>query len=57
MWLYECPYTGGSLNVRVLYFHAYVHHSLTYDSPLNVFVSLNGDTGDVYSGKCICVSG
>lgn len=57
VWLYECPSTGDSLNLRVLYFRTYVHHSLTCNSPLNVFVSLNGDTGDMYSRKCTCVSG
>lgn len=57
VWVYECPSTGDSLNLRVLYFRAYVHHSLTCESPLQVFVSLNGNTGDVYSAKCTCVSG
>ena len=53
---YECPSTDSSLNSRVLYFCANIHHSLTCDFPLNVFVSLNGDIGDVYSAKCTCVS-
>ena len=56
VWVYECPRTSN-LNLRVLYFRAYVHHSLTCDSPLEVYVSINGDNGDVYSGKCSCVSG
>ena len=34
VWLHECPPIGGSLNLRVLYFRAYVHHSLTCNSPL-----------------------
>lgn len=43
--------------LRVLYFRVYVHHSLTCESPLEVFVCVNGDNGDVYSAKCTCVSG
>ena len=39
--------------LRVLYFRAFVYHSLTCDPPLEVFVVLNGDTGDVYLGKLI----
>lgn len=56
VWVHECPRTS-SLNLRVLYFRAYVYHSLTCDSPLEVYISINGDNGDVYSGKCSCVSG
>ena len=56
VWVYECPRTSN-LNLRVLYFRAYVYHSLTCDSPLEVYISINGDNGDVYSGKCTCVSG
>ena len=56
VWVYECPRTSN-LNLRVLYFRGYVHHSLTCDSPLEVYISINGDNGDVYSGKCSCVSG
>ena len=56
VWVFECPRTSN-LNLRVLYFRAYVHHSLTCDSPLEVYISINGDNGDVYSGKCSCVSG
>ena len=29
----------------------------TTDTPYEVFVSLNGDNGDVYAGQCVCVSG
>ena len=54
VWVYECP---GTAQLRVLYFRAFVYHSLTCDSPLEVFVALNGDTGDVYSAQCSCVSG
>ena len=56
VWVYECPRTS-SLNLRVLYFRADVYHSLRCDSPLEVYVSINGDNRDVYSGKCSCVSG
>ena len=35
--LHECPSTGGSFNLKVLYFRACVHHSVICDSPLNVF--------------------
>ena len=56
VWVYECPNTND-LNLRVLYFRAYVHHSLTCDTPLEVYVSINADNGDVYSGKCSCVAG
>ena len=56
VWVFECPRISN-LNLRVLYFRAYVHHSLTCDSPLEVYISINGDNGDVYSGKCSCVSG
>ena len=57
VWVHEFPPSEDPLHLRVLYFHAYVHHSLTYESPLEVFVCLNGDNGDVYSAKCTCVSG
>ena len=43
--------------LRMLYFHAYVHHLLTCDAPLETYVALNGDSGDVYSAQCTCVSG
>ena len=56
VWVYECPRVSD-IALRVLYFRAFVYHSLTCDSPLEVFVSLNGDTGDVYSAQCSCVSG
>ena len=57
VWMHECQPTTGNVVLRVLYFRAYVHHSFTCESPLLVFVSINGDTGDVYSAKCNCVSG
>ena len=57
VWMHECEPTTGNVVLRVLYFRAYVHHSFTCESPLSVFISINGDTGDVYSAKCNCVSG
>ena len=59
VWMHKClpAMTASNVILRVLYFRAYVHHSFTCESPLLVFVSLNGDTGDVYSAKCNCVSG
>ena len=64
VWVYECPTPPSNDDatlptppLRVLYFCAHVHHSLTCESPLEVFVSLNGVAGDVYSAKCTCVSG
>ena len=56
VWVHKFPpISEGSL--RILYFRAYVHHSLTCDAPLETFVALNGDNGDVYSAQCTCVSG
>ena len=52
VWVYECPCVND-MALRVLYFRAFVYHSLTCDSPLEVFVALNGDTGDVYSAQCV----
>lgn len=56
VWLYQCP-VNNDLNLRVLYFTAYVYHSLSCEAPLKVYVAINGDNGDVYAGKCSCVSG
>ena len=56
VWVFQCP-CENQLNLRVLYFRAFVYHSFTTDTPYEVFVSLNGDNGDVYAGKCACVSG
>ena len=39
---YHCSCTND-LRLRVLYFRAFVYHSLSCDSPLEVFVALNGD--------------
>ena len=52
VWVYKCPCVND-MALRVLYFRAFVYHSLTCDSPLEVFVALNGDTGDVYSAQCV----
>ena len=57
MWVYECLSTDGVQNLRLLYFHVYVHHGVSCDTPFNVFVSSSDDTGDVSSVKCTCVSG
>ena len=48
VWVYECPCVND-IAIRVLYFRAFAYHSLTCNSPLEVFVTINGDTGDVYS--------
>ena len=56
VWVYECP-SANQLSLRVLYFQAFVYHSLSCEDPLEVFVSLNGDTGDTYAAQCSCVSG
>ena len=56
VWVHECP-NLNDIALRVLYFRGFVYHSLTCDSPLEVFVALNGDTGDLYSAQCSCVSG
>ena len=55
VWVHEFPISEAGL--RMLYFHAYVHHSLTCDVPLETYVALNGNSGDVYSAQCTCVSG
>ena len=56
VWVYQCP-CDNDLMLKVLYFRAYVHHSYNCDAPLEVFVSMNAENGDVYSAKCSCVSG
>jgi len=56
VWVHQCL-SDNELMLKVLYFRAYVHHSYSSDAPLEVFVSLNADNGDVYSAKCSCVSG
>ena len=56
VWVHQFPSTN-KLNLKVLCFRGFVHHSLSCESPLQVYVALNGDTGDVYSAQCSCVSG
>ena len=56
VWVYQCP-CDNNLMLKVLYFCVYVHHSYNCDAPLEVFVSMNAENGDVYSAKCSCVSG
>jgi len=56
VWVHQCL-SDNDLMLKVLYFRAYVHHSYSSDAPLDVFVSLNADNGDVYSAKCSRVSG
>lgn len=56
VWVHQFP-GDNDLMLKVLYFRAYVHHSYNCDAPLEVFVSINAENGDVYSAKCSCVSG
>ena len=57
MWVHEFPFISEVGSLRILYFHAYVHHSLTCDVPLETFIALNGDNGNVYSAQCTRVLG
>jgi len=54
--VFQCS-SENQLNLRVLYFRAFVYHFFTTDTPYEVLVSLNGDNGDVYAGQCTCISG
>ena len=56
VWVHQFQNTNH-LNLKMLSFHGFVHHSLSRESPLQVYEALNGDTGDVYSAQCSCVSG
>ena len=56
VWVHQFQNTNH-LNLKVLCFRGFVHHSLSCEAPLQVYVALNGDTGDVYSAQCSCVSG
>ena len=56
VWVHQFQSTD-QLNLKVSCFCGFVHHSLLCESPLQVYVALNGDTGDVYSAQCLCVSG
>ena len=53
VWLHDCR----TSELGIVYVCGFVQHSLTMDVPLETFVALNGDTGDVYSAQCSCVSG
>jgi len=41
VWLYQC-HVDSDLHLRVLYFRAYVHHSLSCDTPLEVYLAVKG---------------
>ena len=56
VWVYRCS-SENQLNLRVLYFRAFVYRSFTTDTPYEVFVSFNGDNGNVYAGQRASVSG
>ena len=49
--------TANTSDPRIVYVCGFVQHSLSMDVPLETFVALNGDTGDVYSAQCSCTSG
>lgn len=53
VWVHEFP--TSETRLWILCFCAYVHHSSTCDAPLETYVTLNGDSGDVYSAQCTCV--
>lgn len=53
VWLHDCK----TENPRIVFVRGFVQHSLSMDVPLEVFVSLDGDAGDVFSAQCTCVSG
>lgn len=53
VWLHDCR----TSEPRIVYVRGFIQHSLTMDLPLETYVALNGDTGDVYSAQCSCVSG
>lgn len=54
VWTRRWPEQNG---ISVTYVRGYVHHSLTCDTPLVVFVALNSSTGEVYLAQCNCVAG
>ena len=53
VWLHDCK----TSDPRIVYVRGFVQHSLSMDVPLETFVALNDDTGDVYSAQCSCISG
>ena len=54
VWTHAFPEKNG---VAVTYVRSYVHHSMSCDPSLQVFVALNSTKGDVYSAQCNCVAG
>ena len=56
VWVHQFPSTN-QLNLKVLYFRGFVHHSLLCELPMEAYVALNGDNGDVYTVQCSYVSG
>ena len=56
VWVHQFPRTD-KLNLKVLYFCGFVHHSLSCEAALEVYVALKGETGDVHLAQCSCVSG
>ena len=53
VWLHDCATDSPC----VVFMRGFVQHSLSTDLPLETFVALDGDSGDVYSPQCNCVSG
>ncbi|XP_065186795.1 uncharacterized protein LOC135817518 [Sycon ciliatum] len=56
VWSKQYPASGEN-GVAISYLRAYVHHSLSCDTPLTVYVSLNTETGEVYAAQCSCIAG
>ena len=52
VWLHDCAMDSPGVYVR-----EFVRHSVSTDLPLETFVALDGDSGDVYSAQCNCISG
>ena len=44
-------------DVTITYVRGYVHHSMSSDPSLIVYVASNCATEDVYSAQCNCVAG
>ena len=53
VWLHNCE----TERPKIVYVRGFVQHSLTTDLPLETFVALDGDNGDVFSAQYSCVSG
>ena len=54
VWTRRWPERNG---VNITYVRGFVHHSLSTDPPVCVYIALNSISGDVYSGQCNCVAG